>query len=264
MFNLGGSPAVTNCTFSGNTAGAKGGAMHNYSSSRPTITNCTFSGNTGGVNGGGGLYNLTSDPCLTNCILWGNRDSGGYDESGQIMNSSSTTTINYSCVQGWTGSLGGTGNIGDDPLFYDADGPDNIVGTADDNPRLSVGSPCIDTGDNNSVPADTTDLDGDGNTIEPIPFDLDGHTRIIDGDCNDTHIVDMGAYEFASAYIGDFDYDCDVDFGDFAIIGLAWLTEPPDENWNRRCDISMPPDEYIGWRDVKILCDNWLEYTGPE
>jgi len=50
-------------------------------------------------------------------------------------------------------------------------------------------SPCIDAGDNWAVPADTTDLDGDGNTTEPIPFDLDGNPRIV-GDA-----VDMGAYE---------------------------------------------------------------------
>ena len=54
-------------------------------------------------------------------------------------------------------------------------------------------------------------------------LDLDGHPRIIDGDCNDTDVVDMGAYEFNYAYIGDFDYDCGVDFLDYAIFALAWL-----------------------------------------
>jgi hypothetical protein len=199
MYNEESNPALTNCAFTGNSAMFDwGGGIYNTEESSPVLTNCTFSGNSAVTDGGGMHGNVDSIPLVSNCIFWGNTDGGPQDESAQIYNDSddSTTVINYSCVQGWTGSLGGTGNVGDDPLFYDADGPDNIVGTADDNLRLSVGSPCIDTGDNNSVAADTTDLDGDGNTIEPIPFDLDDHPRIIDGDCNATEIVDMGAYEF--------------------------------------------------------------------
>ncbi|GAH38960.1 unnamed protein product [marine sediment metagenome] len=68
----------------------------------------------------------------------------------------------------------------------------------------------------------------------------------------------LGAYEFNYAYVGDFDYDCDVDFRDFAIFGLAWLTEPPDENWNQFCDISIPAGNKIDWADVEVLSDNWL------
>ena len=61
--------------------------------------------------------------------------------------------------------------------------------------------PCIDAGDNTAVPPDTADLDGDGNTTEPIPLDLDGNLRFVDcPDIPDTGngtppIVDMGAYE---------------------------------------------------------------------
>ena len=58
----------------------------------------------------------------------------------------------------------GNGNIGDDPQFIDAFGPDNITGTADDDLHLSAGSLCIDTGDNDAVALDTADLDGDGDT----------------------------------------------------------------------------------------------------
>ena len=83
MYNFNASPTVTNCTFSGNSAGgegciAYGGALYNEGSS-PTLTNCTFSGNSavsGGRNFvyayGGALYNQGSSPRVTNCTFSGN------------------------------------------------------------------------------------------------------------------------------------------------------------------------------------------------
>jgi len=71
--------------------------------------------------------------------------------------------------------------------------------------QLLPGSPCIDAGDNNSVPADRTDLDGDGNTVEPTPWALDAGLRFVDDVVTADRgngmppIVDMGAYEFTRA-----------------------------------------------------------------
>jgi parallel beta-helix repeat protein len=248
-----GSPRLTNCVFTGNTASDSAGAIATHGSSWPVVINCTFSGNIAALNSGA-IGSGGPDLTIANCIFWGNGAPTGPQIDGISV------LVSFSDVQGgWPG----TGNINVDPCFVDADGPDDIVGTEDDNLQLAHESPCIDAADSNSVPADTADLDGDGNTIEPIPFDLDGHTRIIDGDCNDTDIVDMGAYEFNYAYMGDFDGQCDVDFVDYAIFALAFSSQPPDENWNRFCDISVPPDEYIDWGDAKILCDNWLAHLGP-
>jgi len=87
-----------------------------------------------------------------------------------------STAINYCCIQGWTGDLGGTGNFGNDPLLIDADGADNRIGTEDDNVRLSSDSPCIDSGDRDYA-------------FEPGQTDLDGNPRLADV------IVDIGAYE---------------------------------------------------------------------
>jgi hypothetical protein len=232
---------LTNCSFSGNSAGDGGGGIYNVRSS-PMLSNCTFSGNSA-QNNGGGLYNLgVSKPGLTNCILWGNNDSGGMDESAQIFGG--TPVVTYSCIQGLNAFMG-YDNIGDDPLFVDADGADDIPGTVDDNPRLMEGSPCIDNGNNAVIPVG-------------VETDLDGHPRIIDGDCNDTDIVDIGAYEFNYAYMGDFDYNCQVDFGDFAILALAWLTNPKDGQWNPTCDISIPNDSFINMLDLHVFVENWL------
>jgi len=235
------SPTLTNCLFTGNSAD-KGGGIYNGRNSNTMLTNCTLSGNSA-QSAGGGIHNhFDSSPTLTNCILWGNDDSGGLDESAQIFGG--TVVVTYSCIQGLDTFIGNN-NIADDPLFRDDDGPDNVVGTSDDNLRLMQGSPSIDQGDNAAIPVG-------------VETDLDGHPRILDGRCYHRYIVDMGAYEFSYAYIGDFDYDCDVDFHDFAILALPWLTEPGDAQWNPACDISIPADRSIDMLDLAVFADNWL------
>jgi hypothetical protein len=185
VFNVGSKPIMTNCIFLGNLADYSGGGMYNVDASSPMVVNCAFSGNEASTGGGmfnsggepniinctfvensaevgGGLLNFgsgSSGPTVTNCILWGNTDSNPPDESAQIHGG--PFVINYSCLQGWTGSFGGIGNIGSNPLFIDIDGADNVIGTEDDNFRLSTSSPCIDSGDNSVIPMGvTTDLYG--------------------------------------------------------------------------------------------------------
>jgi hypothetical protein len=68
----------------------------------------------------------------------------------------------------------------------------------------------------------------------------------------------MGAYEFNYAYMGDFDYNCRVNFADLSILGLAWTSQPGDINWNPICNIGIPANSLIDWRDVAIVCNNWL------
>jgi len=184
------SPTLTNVTFSGNTASV-GGGMYN-GSSNPTLTNVTFSGNTASYDGGG-MRNDSSNPTLTNVIMWGNTATNGQG----IYNSSSTPIISYSNIQGCGSSSGfwviacgtnGGGNIAGDPRFEDADGADNTPGTADDNLRLQLTSPCIDAGKNAAVPAGvTTDLDSNPRFVD-IP-------TVPDKGSGAPPIVDMGAYE---------------------------------------------------------------------
>jgi autotransporter-associated beta strand protein len=177
IFTLDNAPSLINCIFTGNLAGTGGAlyAMENYDSA---IVNCVFAGNQA-TQAGAGLYNdgpgTSGSPLLTNCIFWGNMAGGVADEAAQI--SGETPTINFSCVLGLSGALHGTGNIGGDPRFVDADGPDNIFGTSDDNFHLLPTSPCINAGDNSVLPAALT-------------TDLDSNPRIVGGS------VDMGAYEF--------------------------------------------------------------------
>ena len=159
------SPSIINCIVNLNKTVYWGGGLRCSSFSAPIITNCTFIGNSTNLHGGG-IFNETDSLMLTNCILWGNSDSEGIDESAQIYGG--TPIINYSCIPGWTGALGGISNFGYDPLFADADG------------RLSLGSPCIDAGDNSLV---------------FVATDYDGNPRIVNNN------VDMGAFEANSSAI---------------------------------------------------------------
>ena len=98
MYNYEGSPTLTNCTFSHNSAseGGRGGGMCNLENSSPNLTNCTFSGNSAHV--GGGMYNRwNSRPILTNCTFRGNFAWGDLSLGGGGMcnwGSSSPTLTN--------------------------------------------------------------------------------------------------------------------------------------------------------------------------
>ena len=106
------SPMVTNCTFTANSAGYRGGGMFNDYSS-PTVEGCTFSGNAS--KGGGGMYNDYSSPTVTNCTFTVNsaKSGGGifndYNSSPAVTNC--TFTAN-SAIGDFSGG-GGMYNGGD-------------------------------------------------------------------------------------------------------------------------------------------------------
>ena len=182
VYNAFSSPSFTNCLFVSNNALGNGSAMYNANSSS-VVTNCTFTLNTS--SGNGTIFNENpSSPQFTNCIIWGNAAIA----NGGILNTISTPTVTYSDAQG---GYSGTGNISSDPLFInknDADGADNIFGTADDGLKLQSGSSAGNAGNNAGVPAG-------------VATDITGAARIQSG------TVDMGAYEslicssFATIYV---------------------------------------------------------------
>ncbi|MCP4543443.1 MAG: DUF11 domain-containing protein [Chloroflexi bacterium] len=199
MFNNESStPSLTNVTFSGNQADQNGGGMYNNDSSTPSLTNVTFSGNRANSYGGG-MYNYdNSDPTLTNCILWGNTAS---ISGTQMYNSSSTPVINYSLIAGGcpAGATCDEHFLTQDPRFV-APLSATAAPTTTGDYRLQDDSPAIDAGDNTALPPDTHDLDGDGNTTEPLPYDLDRTPRFVDHPQADSGngtppLVDLGAYE---------------------------------------------------------------------
>jgi hypothetical protein len=198
------SPAMVNCTFTGNTA-QYGGGLYNALLTSPSLTNCTISGNR--ANSGGGMYNYNNSATLANCILWGNVDDTGSGEFAQIYDDLGVSQVTFSCIQDDDPNDGNipfggavNGNIDDNPLFVrdPNPGPDgNWDGVQDDfgDLYLQDAAPCIDAGDDTSVPADGTDLDGDGDTVERIPFDLRGKRRFVDHPSTaDTGVADPPTY----------------------------------------------------------------------
>jgi hypothetical protein len=185
---------AVNCLFSGNSAAFAMAAIAAFDPTR--LINCTIVGNEGGLADGlqeEGVVHFFGGGALTvhNCIIWGNTTDAP-DVQGQQVSRAGVATVRVrnSSVQGWTNSLGGPNNDGNDPLFVDADGADDTFGTADDDPRLTSASPARNTGMNTLLPRDDFDLDDDGNTTERISFDLDGERRIRQS------VVDRGAFEF--------------------------------------------------------------------
>ncbi len=159
---------ITNCIFARNVA-ARGGALRVDSRASSRISNCTIVQNTashlaGAVFGG---------RQLDNCIV--RQNASALDAFAQFYTHPDMSHCNIE--GGWEN---GENIIDLDPRFVDPDNGDF---------RLLPGSPCIDAGDNALLPPDELDLDNDGDTAEPIPFDLHGNHRVAFGR------VDMGAFE---------------------------------------------------------------------
>jgi parallel beta-helix repeat protein/predicted outer membrane repeat protein len=173
---------LINCMFVGNSSDWNAGAWFSVDSDS-VLVNCVFVGNSA-RNEGGGIYSMSDySMTLTNCILWSNRDKGGMDASAQIYDRDS---INYCCIQGWTGDLGGIGNIDEDPCFVSPGYWDSKGLWIDGDYHLLHGSPCIDAGDPTYIAG-------------PNETDFDGRPRVLDGDNDGLLVVDMGAYEYRLA-----------------------------------------------------------------
>ncbi|MBW8036507.1 MAG: hypothetical protein FVQ79_13000, partial [Planctomycetes bacterium] len=103
MYNYGSSPTVSNCTFSGNSAGISGGGMRNEDNSSPTVSNCTFTGNLADSTGGG-MLNYNSSPTVSNCTFRGNSAASG---GGMNNHTNSAPTVSNCTFSGNSSSHGG-------------------------------------------------------------------------------------------------------------------------------------------------------------
>ena len=199
-------PEIQNSLFIGNRAGGGtpyGGGIVVSAESLLTIRNATFSGNS--ATEGGGLYFSLGSADIANTIFWNNPTTVGAGFAfGPVREGApQDALIRHSLLEGGLPPPPASGDaiLDTDPLFVDPLGEDGVPGTADDDLRLQAGSPAIDMGSNDLLPADIFDLDGDGDISEPLPIDLDGNARIYDGGSGKA-VVDLGAYEYDATGMG--------------------------------------------------------------
>lgn len=230
--NLAGSaPAIYDAIFLGNVALSMGGAIYNNGSS-PTVNNAVMSGNVatarGGslfhVGGSSGIWSHVTISCSTgarandhitvednstlsirNSIIWTD-DNKTFPI---IWQSGTKVTIAYSLIfnsggsgAAWDNALGvdGGGNLNGatSPFVSDCDdggdGFGNASGNDYGNLSPALGAPAIDAGNNDLIPADEQDIDGDTDTAEAIPLDVRHLPRLV-AITKLPAVVDMGAFE---------------------------------------------------------------------
>ncbi len=269
-------PIFDNCAFIGNKAlVSNGGAVASWApGSNPRLVNCTLAGNFSATSGGGIFVGPDGNgqgedasATIVNSVLWNNFDQSGNGESAQVFVDDSspdfTASVDYSCIEGLTGKLGGLGNIGDDPLFIDPDGDDNVPGNEDDDLRLQPGSPAIDAANNWGVPVDENDYDEDGVLCELFPVDLDANPRFnadeadFDPGCGVPVVVDMGAYEYQfdptdQVTFADLNADGTVGAADLLGLLVSWGT-----SGKGCCLADLNIDGNVGASDLLALLANW-------
>ena len=235
---------MKNCIIHHNVADWGGGLENFTSSSNLIMTNCTVSDNTANE-AGGGILDFPDTAKLNNCVLWGNSDTNtGTGELAQIFLSISEATIDYSCVQGWTGAFGGFGNTGNDPYFADASNGDyhlrSQAGRWDPNAQIwvfdSMTTSCIDAGD------------PDSNWTE----ELWPHGRRINiGAYGGTPEASMSLSDIDNVANLNNDLYHSVDFNDLRIFCSKWCSDEIliAEDLNR--------DGVVDFRDYAIFAVNW-------
>ncbi len=293
-------PKITKCKFTENTA-QHGGALYNYSNVNPLLLNSIFSKNTAQYGGaiknsearatiinctladnyadlGGGIWNAWSGTSeLLDCILWNNRNRDGTSEAAQIDGvpplplmsplPQQTTIINYCCIEGLTGTLGGTGNISNDPLFVDPNTndyhlkskgwrwlQDQQTWTHDD-----VTSPCIDAGNPGSPLFDEpTSMDSD------IANHWGENVRINIGAYGGTSEASMAPPGFR--LLADLNNDNKVNMQDYAILASFCVLRSAFPN-TQNSALSTPNDydcanlnhdTKTNLTDIAILSTQWL------
>lgn len=239
---------ITNSVFTGNdrsgfsTIFCQGAAMH--------LINCTIANN-----GAPGMFHsaviISGNETVANihnCIFRNN--AGNQPQFADLLRlGSASLTVNRSLIQTWTAQFPGVGTTNANPQFIDADGPDNIPGTIDDDLRLSPGSPAIDRGGNSFVPPEFT-------------FDFANCPRFRDDPTTPdtgipgagfTGVVDAGAFEFALPCPGDADADLAVGLPDIAAVINAWGSS--DETICARIDLDH--SGAIGLGDIAQVVQHW-------
>jgi len=176
---------LSNSTISGNFSDDRGGGIFNWFGEEVTLTNSIISGNEASSSGNE-IYNYSSTITADANNLFGDSSQSNREAFTHFSPGSNDINATSDGINTPLGNILAVNN--GDPVLQDNGGPTKTIAVAADSPALNAG-------DNNEIPADVADLDGDGNTSEDVPFDQrgQGFDRII----NNT--VDIGAVEVQQA-----------------------------------------------------------------
>jgi hypothetical protein len=200
-----GAAVISNSTIAGNSitgSTAEGSGISNRSGNM-TISNSTITGNTARQRADntiatGGISSFLGTVTIQNSIVAGNFTpvslpfptpsplapdvSGNFVDNGFNLIGDNTNSTGFT-----TSTLVGTGTNPIDPKLAPLANNGGKTLTA----SLLSNSPAINAGSNSLISADVTDLDGDGNVTELLPFDQrgSGFDRVVSG------TVDIGAFE---------------------------------------------------------------------
>ena len=259
---------VKNCLITGNFASRDGGGISANWHSEPNIVNCTIADNvvtgTGFEAGyGGGLCcsygNYTN---IINSIIWDNSGQRGpqlaIGSGFEYYPLPSTVNVSYSDVKGGQSYVfidkdctlnWGTGNIHINPLFVT--GPLGGYYLS----QIAAGQPldsnCVDTG---SDSAENLGMNSYTTRTDEKP---------------DRKTVDMGYHhpftpEAEPCRFCELVRDGIINFKDFAIFALNWLSEDCNsaDKWCQHADVTF--DTYVNFEDVELFAECWLvEDTYP-
>lgn len=195
---------IINSTISGNAVtgdNAIGGGLR-ITSGTSYIYNSTIVGNAASDTGAGVSAEGLSDT-FVNTVVAGNTAGAGAipgTSGSPLASGGSPDDVSGTIETGTNNYFGTTVTVATDNNNLNNQGTDSLLlGDLADNGgsvqthRPQVGSALADAGSVADLPLDTYDLDGDGNTTEPLPVDATGAVRVRGS------AVDIGAVEGNSA-----------------------------------------------------------------
>lgn len=218
--------------------GCGGVAFENHTAS---IVHCVIAGNTSASSSVPAGVQVVSGgnqgAILNSCSVFDNRSAGVANLAAQFGNPSVNGGLPFlmtsSAIQGLTGPISGVTlqnvfAIDGSGGVVDADGPDGIYGTADDDLTPRLCSLLIDAGASLSAITDSFDLDEDGRTAEVWPHDLHRTNAFVDLPVQNVTpgpggMTDIGAVErqFGGGS-PDLDANGVIDGSDLALLLGAW------------------------------------------
>jgi len=190
IYGTDGAGRLINCLFYDNSAKFVGGAF------RIGISGSNFPGTEvrqcsvlGCRASRGGAFTAGAGARVTNNVIWGNTGTVGWE----LAEIATGANVSDNLLQEPLPLYPLGGRILD-PIIVSVPSPgaDGLWGTVDDDYTgggVGSASPANGTASPGSLPADSTDLDGDRILSESIPFDLHRRPRVLDGQ------ADLGALE---------------------------------------------------------------------